>query len=98
MPATNVQGPTVIVQPVSSIAIANSMFSALSNNTKFSPLSLAKDNRTPEYRSGTQMAVINLCPDREDQILGIFVWMASWFQFFYAQNCSKFTQYFKIWA
>ena len=29
---------------VSSIAIANSMFSALSNDTKFSPLSLAKDN------------------------------------------------------
>jgi hypothetical protein len=40
VPQINVQGPAVVAQPVGSIAIANSMFSALSN-TK---LSLAKDN------------------------------------------------------
>jgi len=51
-------------------------------------MQLIWDARTPEYRSGTQMAVTNLCPDREDQILGIFVRMASGFQFFYAQNLS----------
>jgi len=44
--------------------------------------------RIPKYRSGTQMAATNLCPDREDQIFGIFVRMASGFQFFYAQNLS----------
>jgi hypothetical protein len=44
VPTVNVQGPTVVAQPVASITIANSMFSALSNDSKFSPLSLAKDN------------------------------------------------------
>ena len=44
VPATIVQGPAVVAQSVSSITIANSMFSALSNDTKFSPLSLTKDN------------------------------------------------------
>ena len=43
VPVVNVQAP-VVAQPVISITIANSMFSALSNDTKFSPLSLAKDN------------------------------------------------------
>jgi hypothetical protein len=44
VPAVPQIAPAVIAQPISSIAIANSMFSALSNDTKFSQLSLAKDN------------------------------------------------------
>ena len=38
--------------------------------------------RTPEYRSGTLMAMTHLCLDRQVQTWGVFVWIASGFQFF----------------
>jgi hypothetical protein len=52
---------------VSSIAIANSMFSALSNDTKFSPLSLAKDN-WPKWKQKL-LQVLGMS-DLDDYIFG----------------------------
>ncbi|KIM89856.1 hypothetical protein PILCRDRAFT_2132 [Piloderma croceum F 1598] len=68
MPAVNVQGPTVVAQPVTSITIANSMFSALSNDTKFSPLNLAKDNWLKWKQKLLQVLGMS---DLDDYIFGI---------------------------
>jgi hypothetical protein len=68
VPAVPQIAPAVIAQPVSSIAIANSMFSALSNDTKFSQLSLAKDN-WPKWKQKL-LQVLGMS-DLDDYIFGL---------------------------
>jgi hypothetical protein len=63
-PAAIVTVPAVVV---SAITISNGMFSALANDSKFSNLSLAKDN-WPKWKQ-KMMQVLGLS-DLDDYILG----------------------------